>query len=354
MKSGSSASSNSPSDPSCIAGDHAPGSGEANTASGPGADGMTPSADQSEFQSWHTELRDHLQELRGLRVVVLLNRGNRGDGVIHLGGRRLLESAGLRWTEIHESKAPPAIEADALLVFGCGAFCRGTHSLVDVVTRWARRVPRIVLLPASFDLRSGAVRRFVGTWDDRYTVFCRERRSFEALRAARVRPGRLLLSHDLAFHADLRTWAARPHADTAGIFRRDGEAVFDRRPRGLPGQDISRGPDSEPQVLLDFVARFAAVHTDRAHVAITAAMMGRDVWFYRNSYFKNEALYEHSLAHLPRVRFVGRQPFSLRQFGAALFNTCVRRNAYRVRARWRAARETLRRSRSLAWHAAGR
>lgn len=286
-----------------------------------------------------------LAPLSGKKVVLLVNRGNRGDGVIHMGGRELLRSLGLKWEEIYQPNAPVSVAADALLVFGNGAFCRSTHSMVGLIGRYSGQVGQVIILPASFDLRCTAVRRFALSWDRRFVVFCRERRSFDALGAASVSPAQLLLSHDLAFHADLRHWATRPGNGTVGIFRRDGEAVFDRRPRGLPGTDISRGPDSEPEVLLDYVARYAVVHTDRTHAAITAAMMGREVWLYRNSYFKNQAIFEHSLFRWPRVHFVGQQPFSFRQFGAALYYHYLQRNAFRMRRsyrRWKACRQAYR------------
>ncbi len=279
-----------------------------------------------------------LGSLGGKRVVVLFNRGNRGDGVIHLGGRRLFAALGLQWTEIREAEAPPAIEADVLVVFGCGAFCRGTHTVVEVVERYASQVKEVVILPSSFDLTCQRVRQFVQSWDDRYVVFCRERRSFAAVNAAKTRAKQVLLSHDLAFWADLREWTERSHAGTGAVFRRDAEAVFDRRPQIAGALDVSRGPDTQPEVLLDFVARHAVIHTDRTHAAITGAMMGREVWFYRNAYFKNEAIYEHSLAHLPNVRFVGKQPFSFRQCGRTLYAHHVQRNAWRVRAKLAAMR----------------
>ncbi len=279
-----------------------------------------------------------LRALRGRRVVALFNRGNRGDGVIHLGGRRLFAALGLECTEVREAEAPARIQGDVLLVFGCGAFCRGTHSLVEVVERYSPQVREIVILPSSFDLSAKPVREFVGTWDERFVVFCRERRSFAAVTAANTRARRVLLSHDLAFWADLREWTERSHAGTGAVFRRDAEAVFDRRPRIAGALDVSRGPDTQPEVLLDFVARHAVIHTDRTHAAITGAMMGREVWFYRNAYFKNEAIYEHSLAHLPNVRFVGKQPFSLRQCGRTLYAHHVQRNAWRVRAKLTAMR----------------
>ena len=279
-----------------------------------------------------------LRALRGRRVVALLNRGNRGDGVIHLGGRRLFAALDLECAEVREADAPARIRGDVLLVFGCGAFCRGTHSLVEVVKRYSPQVSEIVILPSSFDLSSKPVREFVRTWDERFVVFCRERRSHAAVTAANTRARQVLLAHDLAFWADLREWAERSHAGTGAVFRRDAEAVFDRRPQIAGALDVSRGPDAQPEVLLDFVARHAVIHTDRTHAAITGAMMGREVWFYRNAYFKNEAIYEHSLAHLPNVRFVGKQPFSLRQCGRTLYAHHVQRNAWRVRAKLAAMR----------------
>jgi exopolysaccharide biosynthesis predicted pyruvyltransferase EpsI len=41
---------------------------------------------------------------------------------------------------------------------------------------------------------------------------------------------------------------------------------------------------------------FEAVVTDRLHVAILSALMGKRVCLLKNSYWKNESVYEHSLA----------------------------------------------------------
>ncbi len=280
-------------------------------------------------------LLEILTAQRGRKIALLLNLGNRGDGVIHMGGRRLLSSLGLTWQEIRETEAPAKIDAEVLLVFGGGAFCRGTHTLPDLIEAYAPQVRQVVILPASFELESPRVRRFVQTWDAKYTVFCREKMSYGQLTRAGLKPKHIYLSHDLAFWNDLQPWALMSHADTVGIFRRDREAVFDRRPLHLPGMDISRGPDTQPERLLDYVARYSVVHTDRTHAAITAAMMGREVWLYRNAYFKNQAIYEHSLAHLGNVRFIGKQPLSLRQLAEVAFTRYVRRNAYVLRQRLR-------------------
>jgi exopolysaccharide biosynthesis predicted pyruvyltransferase EpsI len=256
-----------------------------------------------------------LSEFRGRDVVVLLNRGNRGDGVIHMGGRQLLSLLGISYREFHETADLSHMQGDVLLIHGAGAMSRGTHSLPRLLKVVAPRFADIVILPSSFDLTEPSVREFAANWDEKYHVFCRELVSFDALRSAGATPKVILLGHDLAFHADLKPWAARPAEGRAGIFRQDKEATYGRLPRDLEvRQDASYGSDREPERLLDFVARFTEIHTDRCHAAITAAMMGRNVSFYRNNYFKNQAIYDHSLAGMPHVHFVRSTPFSLAQF----------------------------------------
>lgn len=269
---------------------------------------------------------------RGRDIVVLLNRGNRGDGVIHLGGRQLFDLLDLNYREIHETDDLSQMQGDVLLIHGAGAMSRGTHTLPRLLNSVAPRFEDIVILPASFDINEASVRNFAATWNNKYSVFCRELVSFDALRQAGAKPKVLLLGHDLAFHADLTAWSHRPAQGSAGLFRQDNEAAYGRLPRDLDVyDDASYGTDREPERLLDFVARFEEIHTDRCHGAITAAMMGRRVVFYRNSYFKNQAIYDHSLAGKPHVRFVRRTPFSFAQFSRAMYWGRVRPVEMKVR-----------------------
>jgi hypothetical protein len=266
-----------------------------------------------------------LTDFRGRDIVVLLNRGNRGDGVIHMGARELFRIVGIDYREFHEGDDLSHMQGDVLLIHGAGAMSRGTHSLPRLLSVAAQRFGDVVILPASFDISEPSVRNFCASWNDKYTVFCRELVSFDALRQAGATPKQLLLGHDLAFHADLSSWAQRPAQGRAGLFRHDNEATYGRLPRDLDVyEDASHGSDREPHRLLDFVARFEEIHTDRCHGAITAAMMGRKVVFYRNNYFKNQAIYHHSLAGKPHVRFVNRLPFSFRQLFRIMYWSRVR------------------------------
>ena len=55
--------------------------------------------------------------------------------------------------------------------------------------------------------------------------------------------------------------------------------------------------------LLRAIDQFASVRTDRLHVAIAAAMLGKTVELYDNSYYKNRAVFDFSLSSLLNVRF---------------------------------------------------
>jgi hypothetical protein len=265
-----------------------------------------------------------LLELRGHDFAVLLNGGSRGDGVTHLGGRQLLEKLGIAAREFWESDDLVGLQGDVLLIHGAGAMARRTGAFCRTMRSVAPRFSTIVVLPSTFDLEVPQVRAFAEMWDSKYHVFCRELVSFGALQAARARPKKLLLGHDLAFHADLKSWASRPAEGSAGIFRRDAEAAYGKLPRNFDVvEDASYGSAREPERLLNFVARFSEIHTDRSHAALVAAMMKRKVVFYRNSYFKNQAIYDHSLAPLANVRFVRRTPFSFSQFSRAVYWTRV-------------------------------
>ena len=261
----------------------------------------------------NSELVALLKSLRGRRVVALMNKGNRGDGFIHEGGRHLFTQAGLSWQEIWDSGA--SVSGDALLVFGNGAFCRQWDSMAVKTEALAGAFERIVILPSSFDLTAASVRRFVMSMDCRFTLFCRECRSYDALR--KVRPdlaANLFLGSDLAFHFDLTPWKSLPAAGKIAIFREDHESACGRLPRGLPAIDASRGPPGEFALLLETVARHSEIMTDRCHAAIAGALMGRKVLFYAGAYFKNRAIFEHSLQGFPNVGFVSMPSFSVGRF----------------------------------------
>jgi exopolysaccharide biosynthesis predicted pyruvyltransferase EpsI len=47
--------------------------------------------------------------------------------------------------------------------------------------------------------------------------------------------------------------------------------------------------------LLFFIKQFDIINTNRLHVCLAGAILGKEVNFYPNSYYKNRAVYEFSM-----------------------------------------------------------
>ena len=67
-----------------------------------------------------------------------------------------------------------------------------------------------------------------------------------------------------------------------------------------------RAMDISAAWLLGCLRGYRLVRTDRLHVCIAAALLGIDVEFHANSYFKCQAIWNHSLkGSFPSIRWMG-------------------------------------------------
>ncbi|NJL87776.1 MAG: hypothetical protein HC886_20175 [Leptolyngbyaceae cyanobacterium SM1_1_3] len=71
--------------------------------------------------------------------------------------------------------------------------------------------------------------------------------------------------------------------------------------------DFSEGAVQEVvQRMLRFLNNFEIVNTNRLHICIASALLGKKVNFYANSYYKNESVYNFSIKdRLPNVAWMG-------------------------------------------------
>jgi hypothetical protein len=243
-------------------------------------------------------VRDLLTRYRGTHVHVLPNPGNGGDGLILRGLRRLCAEFDLSVTELNY---PYPASGRLLLAPGNGNLCVPYHSCVERVSAYADRFDTLAILPCSVELASDAVRGFLTALPSHAHVFCREAYSFALVREL-VGPGRnVWLDHDLAIEADLSAWR---HAGrgTLYAFRVDPESTGEPPPPGNVDVSALTG-EWMTELLLDVISTFASVHTDRAHVAIAAARLGRETHIYPNRYHKVRGIYEQSLARYDNAHF---------------------------------------------------
>lgn len=135
----------------------------------------------------------------------------------------------------------------------------------------------------------------------------------ELLSARHVLRGRLMgLKMKRALRA--RERASGGAHQVLRCFREDGERT--KRPLPSDNLDLSRtfgwghssvrAVESATLAFLETINYFEEVESNRLHVAIAAAHLGKRVRLFANSYYKNRAVYEHSLApRFPRVSWMG-------------------------------------------------
>jgi GT2 family glycosyltransferase/exopolysaccharide biosynthesis predicted pyruvyltransferase EpsI len=231
-------------------------------------------------------LREAIGEHRELTLV--RGFGNLGDELIRAGTHRLLGTNVFREIGVDDL---PCCSGDTVLLPGSGAFCRPYHEWMPRALAIAElRFDRVIVLPSSFDVGEDSVRHALQRTSA--TVFAREAVSLRRVEGfCRAR-----FAHDCAFFLDFSRFSA-PGQGTLNAFRTDreatdGELVLD------DNHDISLTAPSLEGWLTE-IERHALVRTDRAHVMIAAALMGKQVEFAPSRYHKLEAIAASSLGAFP-------------------------------------------------------
>jgi len=271
-----------------------------------------------------------LAQLRALgRFAYIPNPGNMGDMLIASATMQFFDDNNLPWEQLHSlDKSPEAV------VYGGGGIWTG-----DYEGHWSKFLPalararRVVILPSSFN----NCQKLIDIMDERFAVFCRERKSYDYLIAANGK-AKIFLDHDMALRMQKEILNPIPL-----IYSGERE-VLDRVAKGMKNvgaiaklmrQDcesagkyetdfdlpyVSYGDFNAPRGYIDFNAQLMlcavdavdAVITDRLHVAIAGALMGKQVYMLDNTYGKLSNVYKHSMAKNPRVHFCTEMPKNLK------------------------------------------
>ncbi|MBL8225893.1 MAG: polysaccharide pyruvyl transferase family protein [Chromatiales bacterium] len=297
---------------------------------------------------------DYLRELAPEGVLYIPNPGNGGDSFIAAATFQYFHRIGLSFEVAGRDLARTA--PGRVCVYSGGGNLIAPDSRSATVLRMIAPVARaVVVLPHTIT----NVDELLRDLPESCHLFCRELTSYDYARRA-SRRAKVLLAEDMAFRADVdelrrrsvavgivsvtgelalrvlggtaaappgravwRVWclprmrrALKP-PDATGVlncFRIDAERTDAPLPeRNVDVSDlVSFGTDTEAltalgaAVFLDYIGRFRIVRTNRLHVAIAAAVLGLEVEFFSNNYYKNRAIYEMSIVgRFPKVRWVG-------------------------------------------------
>lgn len=256
--------------------------------------------------------------------------GNAGDALINAGFYTLARDLGLEYTEVTGGRRDvPEASADDLVVMAGGGALSSHWDIGRLSLEALTRSPAALLvLPQSIQGNEEALRRLRPT----DTLFVRERFSHEHARSLGLAcPVHLDDDVALSLDPELVLSSSRPRVPrSVDDLRRD--AAFARHrvraARGLPllawradaeAKNADHGAlrRDDISILCDFgslnradnlysawwlltiVSWYQRVETDRLHVGVAAALLGKPVVMHANAYFKIRGVYEQSLKDHP-------------------------------------------------------
>ncbi len=222
-------------------------------------------------------------------LVFLRGWGNLGDELINAGTRQLL--AGLNYRE-ESVRDLHRVTGHTALVGGSGGWCRPFHERARLLPMVEECFQSVIVLPSTFDISeetvAGALRK------TKALVFARELESYRQIQPLCNAD----IAHDCAFFFDYEKY----RRDGRGIlhaFRTDAES----RTAPLPDDNIDISlVCSSLDEWLSTIAKYEIVCTDRAHVMIAAAMLGKPVEYRSSTYHKVPAIARYALRGYPVLR----------------------------------------------------
>lgn len=237
------------------------------------------------------ESRDRILERIGTpdSITFIRGYGNIGDDLIYAGARQLLSK--LHYDEVGLTEISDKT-GDLAVLAGSGAFCRTYPQMVKYLSLIEERFQRLVILPSSFDTSVPQVRGALEK--TKAFVYARELHSYHQIRDICASE----LAHDCAFYFNYEPYR-RPGQGTLNAFRTDKEASGRSVPR--VNNDLSASCESLDQWLWT-IARHEWIRTDRAHIMIAGAMLGKRVEYRASNYHKVPAIAEFSLSGFPVSR----------------------------------------------------
>lgn len=287
---------------------------------------------------------------KGETVFYRANPGNAGDALIASGAYKLFDDADLNVELIDLD----TFDANGKIVIyaGGGNLNNIYPEARDFFQRFHKQAKQLILLPHTATDNEDLFAQLGAN----VTLFARERTTYQHLKS-HAKNANVFLDHDLALHIDInevlskrlitlpeaalmkslykfvdlkksmliprpqimlrnfifesRTVAFKGH-EVGNFFRTDVEATNLVPPEG--NADLSRiyehGTHNRELTeytvarLMKYINNFPVVRTDRLHICIAAALLGKQVEFYANSYFKCRAVYEYSLSErFPNIKW---------------------------------------------------
>lgn len=271
-------------------------------------------------------------------VVYCPNPGNGGDALIAQATFQAFQACGIPYQTIDPQRFIP--HGEIVFYAGGGNLCRYYGDAHAFIQRVHQAAGKLIILPHTIEGNEDLLAALGSNVD----IICREAVSYQHVQRHCNRAN-VLLADDMAFslqikdvlqahlrrpwhvvlpgaprndaaavRAYLRTWYLVRRTGVLRAFRTDCEATAKHLPKDNYDLSVAfaYGTAATYSVLrscvhlLHLVGACRQLHTDRLHIAIAGALLGREVLFYANNYYKNQAIYDFSIkSRFPHVQWMG-------------------------------------------------
>lgn len=276
------------------------------------------------FQTDNTVLLKELKKLKNITYIP--NPGNLGDCLIAKATYDFFAQNNISY-QLYKGGQP-----ETIVYGGGGIWVKDLYlKSFSKILKLMQKAQKIVILPSSvYDCPF-----LVNILDQRFVVFCREKQTFDYLTAQKT-GAKIILDHDMAFRMTAQTFqtplTVTPEqklllAKMYPVLKRINSKVqFLRKDveksnsyeshydlssafgsRKMPYQDVCFATT----LMLAAVDLFNTVITDRLHVGIAAALMGKEVYLLDNSYKKVSGVYARSLSQYGNIHLCDKFPLKV-------------------------------------------
>ena len=247
------------------------------------------------------------------RLVYKANPGNAGDGVIAAATYDFMESNSLKYEQFRFGEAYSNTK-DVLIFGGGGNLIEGLYSEGrDFLSDNIKNFAKVIIMPSTIK----GYEDFFTINKESLIVCAREEITFNSLLGLGYeKDTNLILAHDMAFYLDKSKYinSIIPFKGEVKCFRTDNESLDKQWKDNNHDISLTWNGDywdnqylarSSTECLISFLQQYSVISTDRLHIAILGSLLDKEVNFYPNSYYKNQAVYNNSLINLyPKTYFI--------------------------------------------------
>jgi exopolysaccharide biosynthesis predicted pyruvyltransferase EpsI len=266
----------------------------------------------------NSPVREFLSEFKGKRIAYFPNPGNAGDSLIAVATMHLFDELNITYDIVGYDDD---VEGRIVVLGGGGNLIQNYGQIRRAIEIFSPKAKLLVLLPHT--IRGAEVH--LARLARNSVVFCRDLPSYDhVLSVSDLR--NVYLAHDMAFNLNIerlkgdRALAAsaakrfKNKLEQAGIeeekfqnaglvrlFRSDRESMvkFDGNIADISALFafgvLLDGVHQAAWCFMTFIEKCDAIATDRLHVAIGAAILGKETHIFDNNYGKNYGIFQHSL-----------------------------------------------------------